>query len=60
MGPQDQPDYINAVAEIQTHLTPLELLDSTQAIELEQGRVRKAERWGQEVWISIFFFMAIR
>ncbi|WP_086981550.1 2-amino-4-hydroxy-6-hydroxymethyldihydropteridine diphosphokinase [Vibrio aphrogenes] len=46
MGPQDQPDYINAVAEIQTHLTPLELLDSTQAIELEQGRVRKAERWG--------------
>lgn len=46
MGPQDQPDYINAVVEIQTKLTPLELLDCTQAIELERGRVRKEERWG--------------
>lgn len=45
---QDQPDYINAVAEIQTELSPLELLDNTQAIEQQQGRVRKAERWGQE------------
>ena len=46
MGPQDQPDYINAVVEITTELTPLELLDCTQAIEQEQGRVRKDERWG--------------
>lgn len=46
MGPQNQPDYINAVAQISTELTPLELLDCTQAIELEQGRVRKDERWG--------------
>ncbi|WP_260259893.1 2-amino-4-hydroxy-6-hydroxymethyldihydropteridine diphosphokinase [Vibrio intestinalis] len=46
MGPQNQPDYINAVAAIKTELTPLELLDCTQAIELEQGRVRKDERWG--------------
>lgn len=46
MGPQDQPDYINAVVEVKTELTPLELLDCTQAIELEQGRVRKEERWG--------------
>ncbi|EEX34815.1 MULTISPECIES: 2-amino-4-hydroxy-6-hydroxymethyldihydropteridine diphosphokinase [Vibrio] len=46
MGPQDQPDYINAVVEITTELTPLELLNCTQAIEQEQGRVRKDERWG--------------
>lgn len=46
MGPQDQPDYINAVVEIQTELSPLALLDSTQAIEQQQGRVRKEERWG--------------
>ncbi|HAS6348099.1 TPA: 2-amino-4-hydroxy-6-hydroxymethyldihydropteridine diphosphokinase [Vibrio vulnificus] len=46
MGPQNQPDYINAVAAIETELTPLELLDCTQAIELDQGRVRKEERWG--------------
>lgn len=46
MGPQDQPDYINAVACINTTLIPEKLLDLTQAIELEHGRVRKAERWG--------------
>lgn len=46
MGPQNQPDYINAVIAIKTELTPLELLDCTQAIELDQGRVRKDERWG--------------
>jgi 2-amino-4-hydroxy-6-hydroxymethyldihydropteridine diphosphokinase len=46
MGPQNQPDYINAVASIKTDLTPLELLGQIQAIELRQGRVRKEERWG--------------
>jgi 2-amino-4-hydroxy-6-hydroxymethyldihydropteridine diphosphokinase len=46
MGPQDQPDYINAVVEIKTDLLPIELLDATQSIERYQGRVRKDERWG--------------
>ncbi|WP_217541341.1 2-amino-4-hydroxy-6-hydroxymethyldihydropteridine diphosphokinase [Vibrio metschnikovii] len=46
MGPQDQPEYINAVVVIDTQLSPLALLDCTQAIEQEQGRERKAERWG--------------
>lgn len=46
MGPQDQPDYINAVAEIDTQLTALQLLDELQKIELSQGRVRKQKRWG--------------
>ncbi|KDM92698.1 2-amino-4-hydroxy-6-hydroxymethyldihydropteridine diphosphokinase [Photobacterium galatheae] len=46
MGPQDQPDYINAVVAINTTLAPLALLDLTQQIEQEHGRVRKAERWG--------------
>lgn len=46
MGPQDQPDYVNAVAKINTDLSPLALLDKTQAIELACGRVRKDERWG--------------
>ncbi|WP_416306409.1 2-amino-4-hydroxy-6-hydroxymethyldihydropteridine diphosphokinase [Neptunicella sp. SCSIO 80796] len=45
MGPQDQPDYINAVAELSTELTPLALLDALQAIEQSQGRERKAVRW---------------
>jgi len=46
MGPQDQPDYVNAVACVKTALKPEQLLDLTQAIELEHGRVRKEQRWG--------------
>jgi 2-amino-4-hydroxy-6-hydroxymethyldihydropteridine diphosphokinase len=46
LGPPDQPRYVNAVAALDTHLEPLELLDALQAIEQNQGRVRKAERWG--------------
>ncbi|MEH6387505.1 MAG: 2-amino-4-hydroxy-6-hydroxymethyldihydropteridine diphosphokinase [Pseudomonas profundi] len=46
LGPQDQPSYINAVAMIDTRLQPEALLDALQAIEQQQGRLRKAERWG--------------
>jgi len=46
MGPQDQPDYINAVAQIDTQLSAIELLDNLQKIELSQGRIRKDNRWG--------------
>lgn len=46
LGPPDQPRYVNAVAALDTELAPLELLDALQRIEQEQGRVRKAERWG--------------
>jgi 2-amino-4-hydroxy-6-hydroxymethyldihydropteridine diphosphokinase len=46
MGPQDQPEYVNAVALIETELRPLDLLEHTQDIELVQGRERKENRWG--------------
>lgn len=46
LGPQDQPDYVNAVACIETQLQPIELLDALQHIENEQGRVR-LRRWGE-------------
>lgn len=46
MGPQDQPNYVNAVVAIDTSLAPLALLDHLQHIEQQQGRQRKAERWG--------------
>lgn len=46
LGPADQPRYLNAVALLHTSLSPLELLDALQAIELQQGRVRQGERWG--------------
>lgn len=46
LGPQNQPDYLNAVVALDTQLPAHELLDGTQSIEQNQGRVRKAERWG--------------
>ncbi|EGD5902465.1 2-amino-4-hydroxy-6-hydroxymethyldihydropteridine diphosphokinase [Salmonella enterica] len=46
LGPQDQPDYLNAAVALGTALTAEDLLNHTQRIELQQGRIRKAERWG--------------
>lgn len=46
LGPQDQPDYLNAAVALETELQAEALLDHTQRIELQQGRERKAERWG--------------
>lgn len=45
-GAVEQPDYINAVAAVETGLTPLALLDALLAIERDQGRVRDGHRWG--------------
>jgi 2-amino-4-hydroxy-6-hydroxymethyldihydropteridine diphosphokinase len=44
-GPQNQPDYINAVAELQTSLPALTLLAELQAIESKHKRVR-LQHWG--------------
>ncbi|PCH65626.1 MAG: 2-amino-4-hydroxy-6-hydroxymethyldihydropteridine diphosphokinase [Gammaproteobacteria bacterium] len=46
MGPQDQPDYINAVIELDTELAPHLLLDHLQKIEQQHGRIRK-RHWGE-------------
>ncbi|MBC3766006.1 2-amino-4-hydroxy-6-hydroxymethyldihydropteridine diphosphokinase [Neptunicella marina] len=45
MGPQDQPNYINAVVVINTQLDALDLLDALQSIENQHGRERIV-RWG--------------
>lgn len=46
LGPQDQPDFLNLAVLLETSLEPEVLLNYTQKIELELGRVRKEERWG--------------
>jgi 2-amino-4-hydroxy-6-hydroxymethyldihydropteridine diphosphokinase len=46
MDPAGQPDYINAVAALDTGLDPERLLDALQAIERAHGRVRGPQRWG--------------
>jgi 2-amino-4-hydroxy-6-hydroxymethyldihydropteridine diphosphokinase len=45
LGPQDQPDYINAVVGVLTQLEPKALLEALLQIERQMGRVRR-ERWG--------------
>ncbi|MEW6058644.1 MAG: 2-amino-4-hydroxy-6-hydroxymethyldihydropteridine diphosphokinase [Actinomycetota bacterium] len=45
VGGPPQPEYLNAVLEVQTALSPRELLGTCQGVENELGRVR-AERWG--------------
>ena len=46
VGPQDQPNYVNAVAEIETSLEALALLDVLQCIESAHHRKRTGQRWG--------------
>lgn len=45
VGPAGQPDYVNAVAALETELTPESLLDALQALEQAHQRVRKTH-WG--------------
>lgn len=45
VGPAGQPDYINAVAELETQLDPHALLDQLQAIEQLHQR-KRLEHWG--------------
>lgn len=33
--------FVNAVCRVQTHLSPMEVLDATQAIERNLGRIKK-------------------
>lgn len=45
VGPGEQPDYLNAVVKVKTCLSPMDLLETLQQIEQEQGRERLI-RWG--------------
>lgn len=45
-GLVEQPSFVNAVAEIETALAPVELLDGLLALERAQGRDRSGVRWG--------------
>jgi len=48
MGPQDQPNFVNAVAGLLTQLTARELLAALLGVERSMGRDRR-ERWGPRV-----------
>lgn len=46
MGPQQQPDFVNAAAALLTTLPPPALLAALQSIEDAQGRRRDGLHWG--------------
>jgi 2-amino-4-hydroxy-6-hydroxymethyldihydropteridine diphosphokinase len=45
MGVADQPNFLNAVAQLETQLSPRQLLWNLMLIERRLGRVR-TQRWG--------------
>lgn len=45
VGREDQPDFVNQVAEVKTELRPRALLDRIHVIERQAGRKRSV-RWG--------------
>ncbi|MEZ4784041.1 MAG: 2-amino-4-hydroxy-6-hydroxymethyldihydropteridine diphosphokinase [Candidatus Kapaibacterium sp.] len=56
LGPPDQPEYINCVAQIETTLPPLQLLQKLKAVEKSLGR-KERERWRErEIDIDILFY----
>ncbi|MGH8250365.1 MAG: 2-amino-4-hydroxy-6-hydroxymethyldihydropteridine diphosphokinase [Steroidobacteraceae bacterium] len=49
LGPQDQPDFVNAVAGLLTTLAPRALLEALQSIERRMGRTEPPVRWGPRI-----------
>lgn len=47
-GVTDQPNFLNGVCQVETELSPLELLRLLLKLELDMGRVR-LRRWGERI-----------
>ena len=56
IGPQNQPNFTNAVVKIGTELSPFELLARLKELEKQIGR-QKTKRWGpREIDLDILFY----
>jgi len=55
-GVEGQPDYINAVASVQTALTPAALLDALFAIELHFGRQRSVRNAARTLDLDLLLY----
>ncbi len=49
LGVRHQPAFLNAVAKLQTTLTPTDLLEHLKAIERQLGRPEHYARWSERV-----------
>jgi 2-amino-4-hydroxy-6-hydroxymethyldihydropteridine diphosphokinase len=55
-GKEDQPDFVNGVCRLETHLGPHDLLASLKEIEVGLGR-RVRARWGpREIDLDLLFY----
>lgn len=48
-GVTGQPDFVNAVVQLQTALSPQALLEALLHLEKVRGRARSAQRWGPRI-----------
>ena len=56
IGFADQPDFINAVAEVLTTLSPHELLAAALDVEQQQGRVREFQNAPRTLDVDVLFY----
>ena len=55
-GKQDQPDYLNAAIQVETDLSPHEVIQASKAIEAEEGSAEK-KRWSErKLDIDLLFY----
>ncbi len=58
-GYANQPDFLNCVLEVETGLTPEQLLNITQAVEREMGREWSVMYGPRAIDVDILFYGAI-
>ncbi|OHC92269.1 MAG: 2-amino-4-hydroxy-6-hydroxymethyldihydropteridine diphosphokinase [Sideroxydans sp. RIFOXYB12_FULL_59_6] len=56
VGYLDQPDFINAVAQVETGLSPLVLLQALLALELEGGRTREFQNAPRTLDLDVLLY----
>lgn len=56
VGYLDQPNFINAVLEARTSLSPLALLHALQSIELQQGRLRSIKNGPRTLDLDLILY----
>ena len=56
VGYTDQADFLNMVIEVETELSPIELLDVCQEIELKLGRERKVRFGPRTIDLDILLY----
>ncbi len=56
VGIEEQPDFVNAVAELETRLAPENLLDALLEIEQRFGRIRAERNGPRTLDLDILFY----